>query len=324
MKLSIVIFLYVFALTSCGSKKSNKNDLNIQEKVEVKKEIKHQQFPGTRIYIIAPQGYTAVPSLTRFQKNTNNYIQAVEIPKLRFKEKKEKIKQSFELAKSKGLKIYYQKEFKLGNYDALLVYGADDKPNIDQMVLVFGDNDFVTMVIGKLSGDDSIAKKEVLSALLTSYIDKSAIPDYSAFTNFTLDLSKTEFKFHSNLSQAFLYTINGQGDPLNYEFENKIMIFSLPSMRSFNEVKAYAQSITERNKNSGIDIPDYEEKEIKINNTRAHETTYTGNVKGRSVKCYQIVLNDKKATIYFYGMAYDRQDELFKQFKIISKTLKTK
>jgi hypothetical protein len=35
-------------------------------------------------------------------------------------------------------KEYYKKEFKLDNNNAVLYYGADNKPNLEQMVLCFG------------------------------------------------------------------------------------------------------------------------------------------------------------------------------------------
>jgi hypothetical protein len=324
MKLTTLILGLVIALTSCGNGQSNKNDLNIPDKVEIKKEGKHQQFLGTRVFIVNPEGYLLLPSLIRFQKNNDTYIQAIESPKTSYTNQKSSIKQAFESGKSKGLNAYYQKEFKLGDYDAYLVYGADNKPNLDQMVLIFGDNDFAVMVAGELPSNDDKARQEVLSALLTTYLDKSVKPDYSALANFTLDVSKSEFKFNSNMSQIFYYTIDGQGDPVNNVFENQIMVMTLPSMESFDARKSYAQSMVQRYKNNGISIPTFEEKEVKINDVSAYEISFTGSFQGKSVKVYQVVLGDNKATLLFCGMTYDRQDELFKQYKDIAQTLKTK
>ena len=324
MKLTTLILGLVIALTSCGNGPSNKNDLNIPDKVEIKKEGKHQQFSGTRVFIVNPEGYLLIPSLIRFQKDSDTYIQAVESPTTSYTKQKTSIQQGFEAAKAKGLTAYYQKEFKLGEYDAFLIYGSDIKPNLDQMVLIFGNNDFVVMVSGELPQNNEIAKQEILSALLTTYLDKSVNPDYSALSNFTLDVSKSEFKFNFNMSQVFYYTINGQGDPVNNAFENQIMVMTLPTMESFELRKAYAQSMVQRYKSNGISIPTFEEKEIQINDVSAYEITFTGSFQGKSVKVYQVVLGDNKATLLFCGMAYDRQDELFKQYKEIAQTLRTK
>jgi len=336
MKLTAFILGLAITLTSCNGNKQSakndlqptdkveiKNDLHIPDKVEIKKEGKHQQFPGTRVFIVNPADYLLIPSLIRFQKNDNTYIQAVEIPKVSYADKKASMEQAFENAKSNGLIPYYQKEFKLGEYDAYLVYGPDYKPNLDQMVLIFGDNDFTVMIAGELPRNDDKARQEIVSALLTAYLDKSVTPDYSALANFTIDVSKSDFKFNSNVSQIFFYTIDGQGDPQN-NVENNIMVATYPPLANFDALKANAQSMIERYKNSGFNIPTFEEKEIKINGIRAYEITFTGSVQGKSVKVYQVELGNDKATIQFLGMAYDRQEELFKQFKDIAQTLRIK
>lgn len=325
MKLTTLIFGIAIILTSCNGKgQQNKSDLQIPDIVSIKKDGKHQQLPGTRVFIVNPEGYLLFPSIIRFQKNDNTYIQAIESPKTSYTNQKANVKQSLEAARSKGLSVYYQKDFTLGEYDAYFVYGADNNTNLDQMVLIFGDDDFLVMIVGQLPSDDDKARQEVLSALLTTYLDKSVKPDYSALANFTLDVSKSEFKFNSNMSQIFYYTINGQGDPINNSFENQILVMTLPSMENFEARKAYAQSMIQRYKNNGISIPTFEEKEIIIDDVNAYEITFTGSSQGKSVKIYQVVLGDNKATLLFCGMAYDRQDELFKQCKDIAKTLKTK
>lgn len=324
MKLTAFILGLAITLTSCnGNRQSAKNDLQIPDKVEIKKDGKHQQFLGTRVFIVNPEDYLLIPSLIRFQKNDDTYIQAVEIPKVSYTNKKASMEQAFENAKSNGLIPYYQKEFKLGEYDAYLIYGPDYKPDLDQMVLIFGDNDFTVMIAGELPRNDDKARQEIVSSLLTAYLDKSVTPDYSALANFTIDVSKSDFKFNSNMSQLFFYTIDGQGNPQN-NAENTIIVTTYPPLANFDAVKANAQSMIERYKNEGFNIPEFEEKEIKINDVSTYEITFTGSVRGKSVKVYQVELGNDKATLLFCGMAYDRQNELFKQFKDIAQTLRIK
>ena len=130
-------------------------------------------------------------------------------------------------------------------------------------------------------------------------------------------------KFNSNASRVFYYTIGGQGNPQNNTINN-ITVATLPPMENFDARKANAQSIIQRFKNSGISIPTVEEKEININGISAYEITFTGNFQGQSMKIYQVELGDDKTTLLFCGTAYDRQDELLKQFKDIAQTLRIK
>ncbi len=319
MKLRVVILGLVMGLTSCNEAK--KINLAIPDKVKIKKEGKHQQLPGTKIFIVGPENYELIGSLIRFQKDDSTFIQAVETP-VNFTEQKAKGIQAFEEAK--GLSSSYQKEFKLGDYDAFLIYGPDNKrPGCDQILLLFGDKEFGAMIVGEIPRNNEKTRQEVLAALLTAYVDKSATADYSALQNFTVDVSKSEFRFFRNASQTFLYTIDGKGD-FNIPFQDEIMIMTLPPMDNFDARKAYAQSMIQRYKNDGISIPDFEEKEIKINSESAYEITFTGEFQGKSVKVYQVVTGDNKATILFCGLAYTRQEELFEQFKDVAQTLRTK
>ena len=194
MKQILLMLGLVIIFTSCNGGKQSKVDLQIPDKVIVSKSEKHQHFKGTRVFMAVPEGYFPLISLIRFQKNDNTYIQTVESPHTNYLEHKESIIHSLNENSSNGrLKTYYQKEFKLGDYDALLVYGANSFPDEDIMTLLLGDKDFYVMVVGIFPNNDDIAKQEVLSALLSVYYDKSADPDYSSLENFMIDMSNSPF-----------------------------------------------------------------------------------------------------------------------------------
>jgi len=164
MKLTAFILGLVITMTSCnGNKQPTKNDLHIPDKVEIKKEGKHQQFPGTRVFIVNPEGYSLIPSLIRFQKNDDTYIQAIESPNMSYTKYKSRFEQEYEIAKSNGHIPYYQKEFKLGDYNAHLFYCSDNKPNLDQMLLIFGNNEFTVLVGGELPSNDDKARQVRIS-----------------------------------------------------------------------------------------------------------------------------------------------------------------
>jgi hypothetical protein len=325
MKLAILFLGFLIIFTSCQDKgHQTKTDLNVPDKVKIKKDNKYQQFPGTRIFIVNPPGYILIPSLVRFQKANGNYIQALEIPNADFRKEKNSIKQEIESAKSKGITVYYNKGFKLGNYDAYLVYSEDSNPNLDRMTLLFGDSSFGAIVIGEMPRNDDKARREILSALMTTYLDKSIKPNVSDIANYSIDVSKSEFKYNKNISQIFYYTIHGQGDPINNSFVDNFIVVTLPTMESFEARKTYAQSMIQRYKNNGIYISTSNSKEVEINDLKAYETILNGNYQGKPVLIYLVILGDNKATILFCGSAYNRQDELLKQFEGIAQTLKIK
>jgi hypothetical protein len=112
------------------------------------------------------------------------------------------------VAAGKLEKEYYKKEFKLGDYSALVFYGNDNKkPGFEQIFLLFGDNTFVNMAFGEFSADQPEDKKAILAGLLSMYVDKSVPVDPSELANFTLKTENTAFKFFGSASQIFYYTI---------------------------------------------------------------------------------------------------------------------
>lgn len=321
MKIFLTLGL-IITLTSCGQNRSV--DLEIPDKVEIKKNSSHEQLPGTRVKMIRPKGYQLISSLIRFQKNDNTYIQTVEIPNVNFTERKDQIKKNFQQVEANGLKTYYKKEFKLGDFDALLIYGEDKRPNMDEMVLMFGDATFCVMVAGDFLKGDKEARKEILPALLSTYLDKSLKSDPTVFAKYSLDLSKTKFKYNSSVSQMSYYTIDGTGDPTNDPSVNSILIMTLPAGNNFEERRDYAKSMINRYKTNGIDINTADEQEITINGEKAYEILITGKIKDQPIKAYQVVLGDNKATILFLGMASHDFDEMIKQFQNVATTLRTK
>lgn len=318
--------LFCFSLFFLSCTGQTNQDLKIPEQVTVAKTSAHQQFPGTRVFVDKPKEYELVKQLVRFQKNDNSYFQIIESPVTNFDVQKATIVKGFEDAVSSGKlpKEYYKKEFKIGGYNAILYYGADNKPNLEQIVLCFGDKDFAVMAIGEVPANDKRTRDEILKAMLSLYVDKNIKADATALATYSVDVTNTEFLYTGNISQMFYYTVGGKGDPANNPYENQIMIATLPSMKDNDALKAYATDMIKRYKLSGMEIPTFQGNDITINGRYAYEITFNGSFKGKSNSVYQIVTGDSKASILFVGSAYERQEELIKQIKAISQTLKTK
>lgn len=319
-KLSFIVGLGLL-LAGC---QTNSHDLKIPDTVAVTKTANAQQFPATRVFMEVPKGYELVRQLVRFQKDSNTYIQVFESPGTDFHSRKPVVMKGFDdaVAAGKISKEYYKKEFKFGPYEALLYYAADDKPNQEQIVLFFGDKQFVVMATGEIPADNKVAREEILKALLSMYVDTTVSSDATALTNFTLDVSNTEFAYNGNASQMFFYTIGGKGNPMNNAFEDQITVSVLPAMT--NEGKMlYAQQLLERYKNR-MEISDVTEKQVNLNGNYAYEITFKSVFQGKSSTAYQLVTGDDKSSVLFIGSIYNRPDVLMPQVEKIVQTLKLK
>lgn len=315
MKLSTFILVFCISLISYHAiAQSNTIDLKVPDKVEIEKTGNHSYFENTRVSMVISDKYRKGESSGR--------VSVYEFTKKSFSNEKATFKEQIKKYKSEGVTIYYEKEFKLGDYDAYLMYCPNLEGKPDGIILMFGDDDFCVMAEGKFSKGDEKKRQEILSALLTTTFDKTPNPDYLAFAKFNLDLSKSDFKFFSNLTpQDFYFTENGIGS-FGQTILNVIKVEALPPMADFEARKKYAQSMITKYIITSTKIEKKEEKKIIINNVEAYEITFTGSYLNRPIQVYQIVLGDNKATIHYYSITY--QDKLFGQAKEIGSTLKIK
>jgi hypothetical protein len=320
----IALLMALFILSSC--KAQSQHDLNVPDIVQLHTNASALQLPGTRIFMEQPKGYTLVKQLIRLQKNEQTYIQALEVPGANFEEKKtELVKGLDEAVKSGKLpKAYYQKEFKLGNYDALISYGPDNEPGKEQIVLCFGDKDVTVMVMAALQANDSKSCNEMVKSLLTMRLDKNAPANAAAIANYSLDLSGTDFKYAGNVSQLFYYNTEGTATHLDDPFASQIVVATLPSADGKEALKQYAEERIAGLQADGITIPTHEGHDITINGRYAYEITFQGTYQGKASTDYIVVTGDNKSAVYFVGTAYEDQEHLMSQIKKIAQTLKLK
>jgi hypothetical protein len=283
------------------------------------------QIPGTRVLVVKPKSYKLVKQSARFQKDNNTYFQVFESQSVNFDVRKTDIIKEYDDAIRSGKlpPMYYRKEFKFGNYNALLYYAGSPASSIEQIVLAFGDKNFAVMATGQLPANDKAARDEILRALLSLYVDENKAPDPTAGADYTLDLSNTSFQYAGNMSQMYFYTVGGESDP-NDPYQNQILVQTLPAMKDAAALKEHALKMLDHYKTSKIKILNHHERNITINGKYAHELTFVGTYEGRTVTTYQVVTGNNKASVVLVGNVFDKHPELITQIKKIAQTLKVK
>lgn len=323
LNLFLCLSLYFF---SCHGQ--IKNDLGIPDIVNIDKGKATQKFPGTNVFINCPPDCLVQNQIIRFQHAGDTYIQLLRFPGPQisnFEAEKRELERYITTAISEGRmgKEYYKKEFTLDGYKALLIYGPAKKPG-EEMLLLFGDTHATTMAVAAFPEAMPAIRQEVLNGLLSLYVDKSAAIDPNAGMNFTVDLSRTQFKYVGAASPYFYYTVDGKGDPAQAPFLDRIGIMGLPTLKDKEQIKTFAINIIDQYKSKGMDIPSYSGKEVMINGNYAYEISFESSLKGRKCSMYQVVTGDAKGSILFVGGLYDRVDELMPQIKAIAQTVKIK
>lgn len=323
MKKKLIILFISLLLFSCESKVNR--DLEIKDEVNSKTTSYQTKFIGTHISIQKPNDYELIEELLRVQKNPTTYIQVFEAPNSNFKDSRSKIAESYEVAISNGNlpKEFYKKEFKFNGYDALIYYGADRKNKTEQIALSFGDDEFCVIVYAVFPENDIKIRDEILETILTIQFSKEQESESENLQNFTLDTSETEFIAAGSMSQMFFYTLNGKITPNNI-FENQIIVSVLPKFDGTLTFKEYSLNMIEKHKKSGIEVSNLTENDVLTKDYFGYEIYFEGKYKGRTNKVYQLVVGNKNGAVNYCGIVFDRKEELMKQIKLISKTLKLK
>lgn len=162
--------------------------------------------------------------------------------------------------------------------------------------------------------NNSEAKKTALPT--TTKTDTSAVP-------FSLNLSGSAFKYNSNTTKTFFYTVNGLGD-INYTIANSFYVMVIDLKNNFEKRKAYAKAAVEKFKVRGFTITEVAEKEIKINDDDAYEICFTGAYENKTIKFYLVVVGNYKVDLLFCGTAVSNFDGTIQEFKQIAQTLHAK
>lgn len=317
----LLLFGLLIGISCIGQ--NNKINLNIPDKVKTSKTTKHSRFPGTRIFIESPKNYKAISSLMRIQKDNNTYIQAFELSGTSFLYRKDFVRKTFQEAKLKGLDVFYEKEFSLGNSNAYLVYAMDTKPNMEQIGLIFGDSSAICMVVGEFVANDIQSREEIIKSMLTCILDKQFKLNPLELAKFEIDVSKSKFKFTKAISNLYYYTIDGDADLENDASVPFIQVMSLPAMTN-DKIKDYSLEMLSRYKNNGIEFSSFEQRELKINSNYAYEIKYKCKIKGIDAYTYQIVTSDKNGAVLFIGNSILSQSDFTKEYSKIALTIKIK
>ncbi len=318
-----ILLLLCFILASCKGQK--KTDLHIPDQVAVKPSSTVRQFPGTGVFITLPSGYKLVEDLGHFQKNDNTHVLAHEYYGESFSALKPAILKSIEIERDGRTEnaIYYKKEFKLGAYDAVLVLEGDIQPNRENLVLLFGDDEFCAMLTSNIPVNNTATRDEVLKALLTTYEDKTARPDPVAMANYTLDVSGTEFKYVNYTGDTYWYSVGGKGDLRRDIFLDRITVEGMPNV-SDSFLKELALNLVSANQETGVEISALHQQETRHKGNYAFEISYKCVTQGRTGTVYMLSTQNDKSSVLFEAYIYDRQEELMAQVKKIAATLTIK
>lgn len=313
MKLLITTFFIIASVASLAQK--NEDSKNIS----TKKTDMHINIPGTKFFMIPPDGFEVSKSFIGLQKGDNYSIQIFDLDKGNFYTNAKNVsKKAFE---DRGIEVKEYAEFKWNDYSVKYAH-IKGLNNLISHQFIFGDTSFCLMILSFYPIDQEGIGKQVKESIFTSFYDKNFHVDPMATALFSVDESISKFKFHQSASNIFNYTIDGKKD--TNRFTPAIYISQLPREPEMTYQEGSEVLLTGL-KQSGFIMRDVESKKmIQVNGEAAYEKIFNGYLNDEKVKIYYLIFKTDNQFIAFSGIAYSDIENNINEFKKLSSTLKIK
>jgi hypothetical protein len=316
LKLAINFFLILTTFTSCG----RINNEDFPNQVQTTKTDKLVRVKGTKVYGMMPKDFQYIKELARYQKNDNLYVQVIESNASNFVQAKPNFtKQAIE---AKGAKIDVLKNIKLNEFEAIYGEGPSKYPDETKLILIFGDESFLVMIVGVCKTTDIEGKKQLQEIFKSIYYDKSLQVDPLELANFEFDQTITNFKYAMTASNMFIFTENGKEDLQNAN-SNMLQIQVMPQMTE-EKAEYYANDLLWRYEKNGMELKNKTLQKTKIKDITA--IVLETEVKMTNVNgiMYQAVLVFENTTLVLMGTADDDFDNYLNKFKKTAESIKLK
>lgn len=314
MTLRLLALFFIITFQTYAQSQQNKEEI-ITEKTD-----QHINIPGTRLFIIPPNGFEPSNSFTGLQKGENSAIQVYDLVGGNYNTNAKTFsKEGFE---NRGVTVQEYKELIVNGFPAKYALIQGD-PSANTINLVFGDTTFSTMVLAIYPSYENSVEKEIKEAIQSIYYDKEMIVDPFVSAKFTLDDSKSIFKFAKSTSGLFLYSIGGV-DKQSYEDEPFVMVSTFPKESSMT-AESVALLMQNSLKSNGLTIDELKNKVTsKLDGKPTYEEEIHGTLNGQKSIIYQLIVEDEEKIISLQGILKSELDKNLIEIKKLSKTLKLK
>lgn len=323
MKYSIIFFL-IFSIISCDLKGQS---IEIPDQVEVSNIQNKINVKGTKVLINNSGSYEYFDELKRFQKDSKNYFQIIEIPNQDyFKAMPNVINKINELEKQGG-RLRIKKEFKLGLYNAYFAL-APQGMDSEQIILGFGDSSFSVLVMGIFENNEK-SRNEIVKLVLSTYYDKNVKITQEDNLLYNLHLEDSKFKLSNVVSNMAFYTINNEQLVSNNPYANNFVVSTLPNNLNDFNLKKYSDNLISKYQNNtfkekSVEIKIISEQNYKKDGNEVIAVEMLGVYQGKKLKMFQYLKQTTKGVILFVGTDISKNYVHFKEFKQIADMIKLK
>lgn len=314
----IVLSVFVVALVACKQQPAVTGKIN--PNISNSKTSQHVNIPGTRLYMIPPAGFTVSQTPAGLQKAGNAAITVTDLVGGNYYTNAANFNKAGFIRR--GIKTYDYQEIKVNGYPAKYVSLQGDA-NARMYWLVFGDTSFSTMVMGVYPQTDAATGKEILGALNTIYYDRDQKIDPFAAAAFSIDDSRSAFKFFQYSTNMYVYTEGGR-DNKNDPDAPFLVLTQMPVEKGMT-AKDVGNMMLSKLEGYGLTQTSIQHASSqKINGYDAYEAEVHGLMHGKPSIMYQCVISNGDYVISMQGVAKTAFDANLAAFKELAHTIKIK
>ncbi len=322
MRINIKLFLLlntlIFGLVGCSNQLADSDKVII---IDNQLTPKHVRFKGTKTFLALPKEYIFDKIDPQFSNQNGSTIRVLE-----FKDKKFIIDDyTKERGDYLGMTIHEWYKVKVHNMEGVMLFSDNrEDPSLDKGMLIFGDSLQTTLVLAKFMKQNRL-EKQTINKIFKSVVKLNSYKFYPLeLALFKIDLSKTNFKFCTNVTNTFTFTFSGQGNP-NMDIElSRIDITQYTKLSSLKEAENFVNNILSTYIKEGYTLSDTKSTSYRIGSINYFETISKGSYNGKSNLIYILLLQGESGTLMFHGMSYTEYEKYLEIFKTTSKTLEFK
>ncbi len=314
------LFLIVLSVTLTLSSCSNSEDV-FPNTVTVAKTGNLVRMKGSKLFAKVPGDYIPLTSLVRYQKNSNTYFQVIEVPNTNFVAYKSKM--SRQAIESQGAKVDAYETVNYNGFDGIYFEGPSKNQGETKIGLAFGDETFVTMILGVCLTADKGSKDELKNIFSNSYYDNSYQLNPLELANFHVDETITGFKYTTTIGNIFFYSPNGKAEMKELLDFSSYQIMPLEAV-SYDKVKELVETVNSRLILQGIQTSNVNTADIIINGNKAFEVTMDVKDKDNRIgKFYQTGIYKEGSTSAVLFIGADNDNGLyFDKLKATAQSIK--
>jgi len=294
-----------------------------QKKIENKLTEQHQNIKGTKVSLIAPNGFTdGLNFLGLQQTESGSSIMILDIPGPYSETSKGITKENM---LSKGVEVSKIENLTINGLPAMFVTGTQNAyGNIyTKYIFVFGSENETIMINGVYPENLNKIGDEVKKSMLTVYYEADMNIDAFGNLDYSIDVTETKLKFGKSMSNLLIFSVDGQVPTSSSDKTNLIVA------KSFSPVTQEDKKlfVINRLKQTPIEIDNIEyTNEISIDGIYGYEIYAKGKSRktGEIENIYQVILFSDKLYYIFFGTTNDQTEKSIEEIKKAVKTFKRK